>query len=321
MPIFTDKQSASIAAWGEKEFLAHIRDWLGTTAPASPRGMGDDCSVTPLDGCNLLTTDSLLYGRHFDESIPAEWAGMKLMNRNISDIAAMGGIPRFALLSGCFPGNTDQRWIEAFTVGLAKAARTFGIEVLGGDLAQTDKEWMATVTLIGSAERPLLRRGGSAGDSIWVTGPLGGSILGRHARFSPRIAEGRFLAKSAQVKAAMDLSDGLAKDLPALVPSGLRASVLPEAIPVHADAERLSRDSGKTAIEHACCDGEDYELIFLLDAATDPEQWEKSWQKELRTPLFCIGRLEAAPEDISQVVWNAKTGSPFTWNDGYQHFR
>lgn len=321
MPIFTDKQSASVAAWGEKEFLAHIKDWLGTTAPASPRGMGDDCSVTPLDGCNLLTTDSLLYGRHFDENLPAEWAGMKLINRNISDIAAMGGIPRFALLSGCFPGNTDQRWIEAFTVGLAKAARNFQIEVLGGDLAQTNQEWMATVTLLGTADRPLLRSGGSAGDSIWVTGSLGGSIMGRHARFCPRIAEGRFLANSAAVKAAMDVSDGLAKDLPALVSRGLTALIQPGNIPLHPDASRLALETGKSAIEHACCDGEDYELLFVLAKGTDEDEWQREWKKELRTPVSRIGQLLAAESDQPQPVLNAETQSPFSWSDGYQHFR
>ncbi|MCC5834856.1 MAG: thiamine-monophosphate kinase [Opitutales bacterium] len=319
MPIFTDNASASIGAWGENQFLRHIRDWLGDTAPAAPSGMGDDCSVTPLEGCNLLTTDSLLYGRHFDQHLPAEWAGMKLMNRNISDIAAMGGLPRFALLSGCFPAQTDQRWMEAFVAGLAKAARNHGIQILGGDLAQTDKEWMATVTLIGNAESPLLRSGGSAGDSIWVTGALGGSILGRHARFEPRIEEGRLLAHSGRVKAAMDLSDGLAKDLPALIGHGLCAVIDPAAIPIHSDALRLSKESGRPPVEHAACDGEDYELLFTVDKSVSEEDWQSAWSKSLKTPLHRIGRIETLAGQAPLI--DAKTRQPFSWSDGYQHFR
>lgn len=319
MPIFTDNRSASIAAWGENQFLGHIRDWLGDTNPPAPRGMGDDCSVTPLQGCNLLTTDSLLYGRHFDAQLPAEWAGMKLMNRNVSDIAAMGGLPRFALLSGCFPAQTDQRWMEAFIVGLAKAARRWDIQILGGDLAQTEAEWMATVTLIGSAEKPLLRNGGEIGDSIWVTGALGGSLLGRHARFEPRIQEGRHLAQSGSVKAAMDLSDGLAKDLPALMGSDLCAIIDPAAIPVHADAERLSQESSRPAVEHAACDGEDYELLFVLDGRIKPEEWLADWNQSLQTPLHCIGRVEAATEALPVI--NAQTRQAFSWSHGYQHFQ
>lgn len=319
MQIFTRKHDDSIAAWGESRFLERIRQWLGDVAPPAPSGMGDDCSMTPLDGSNLLTTDSLIHGRHFDDALPAQMAAAKLINRNVSDIAAMGGTCQYALLAGCFPGHTAQAWMEAFVRGIAEAARKQDIRVLGGDLAETREEWMATLTLVGRAEQPLLRTGGAADDSLWVTGALGGSQLGRHASFEPRVREGQFLAASGEVKAAMDLSDGLAKDLPALLSGDLRAELELDRIPIHPDADAYSRQTGRPTLEHAFMDGEDYELLFVLDGRTDPTDWEARWRTALATPVQRIGHLTSG--DGKAHVVNAADKSPLDWSHGFQHFQ
>src|SRR5690606_18288678 len=111
--------------------------------------------------------------------------------------------------AGCFPSNTSLTWLEEFVRGIGICAAEYGVQLVGGDLAETRTDLVTNLTLLGSCQRTLLRSGGKPGDHIMVTGTLGGSIHGRHLHFVPRLREGRLLAADAKIKACMDLTDGL----------------------------------------------------------------------------------------------------------------
>ena len=168
-------------------------------------------------------------------------AGAKLLKRNLSDIAAMGGRPGSAVLSLALAPATSVRWLREFYLGLAACARSHGVKIVGGDITQAPAGFFgAFLTLHGEATGPrvLTRTGARAGDTIFVTGRLGGSRLGHHYKFTPRLREGAWLAAQPEVMAMMDISDGIAKDIWALTPAGLIASINPADIPVSAAASR-----------------------------------------------------------------------------------
>lgn len=219
---FTDCAADRIDALGEVALLEEIRTWLGEASPPAPQGIGDDCAVwaaPPAGKQLLLTTDAVVYGRHFDATCPPELAAGKLLKRNLSDIAAMGGTPHSALLALTLPRNLSLRWLERFYRGLRECSLKYQTPITGGDITEgTDNFFAAHITLIGHAERPLLRSGAQAGDHLFVSGALGGSLFGHHLHFEPRLAVGRWLAAQPDVHAMIDLTDGLAKDLPELLP-------------------------------------------------------------------------------------------------------
>jgi thiamine-monophosphate kinase len=313
----TGDHAQSIGAWGELRLLAAIRHWLGDCAPPNPVGMGDDCAVLDRPAGNLLTVDSVIFGRHFDADVPPAAVGAKLMHRNLSDIAAMGGEPRFALLAGALPAATAHAWVAAMVQGLAAAARQHGVLIVGGDLAQSATDLVLTLTLTGHAARPLLRSGGQPGDHIVVTGQLGGSRAGRHYAFEPRLAEGRALAADPRITVAMDVTDGLATDLPKLLPAGCGAELDLAAVPLADAAVALAAGTGKPAWWHALCDGEDYELLFLVPAAVSITGWLAAWNADPRhAAATCIGRVVAGGRGLV----DSRDGLPLRGVGGYEHF-
>jgi thiamine-monophosphate kinase len=161
----------------------------------------------------------------------------------------------------------------------------------------------------------LLRTGARSGDWIYVTGTLGGSLLGRHWRFNPRLPEGEWLARRREVRAMMDLSDGLAKDLPALTPVGATPAIDGNAIPVSRAAHALAHRTGQTPLFHALSDGEDYELVFGANGRADRSAFERAWQRKFpATLLTCIGRFvptgERSPGALDLAAYH-----------GYEHLR
>ncbi len=292
---FTERPADSVSAIGETRLIAAIRRWLGNACPPSPMGIGDDCAVLPSNPRRqLITTDPVIYGRHFDDSVPPRAVGAKLLKRNLSDLAAMGARPTAAVISLALDPRVSARWIEEFHRGLAAAARRFSVSIVGGDVAQSDGFLGAFLTLCGEAAGPrvVLRTGARMGDRIYVTGALGGSLLGRHWRFTPRLAEGAWLAHRGEVRAMMDLSDGLAKDLPALTPPGARPAIAGDRVPVSAAARTRARRTARTPLAHALCDGEDYELVFAVAGRADRSAFERAWRRKFpRTRLSCIGRF------------------------------
>ena len=283
---FTKRHADSVSALGEERLIAALRRWLGAASPRAPFGIGDDCAVlAPARGPQLITVDPVIYGRHFDDRVPARAVGAKLLKRNLSDLAAMGGRPTAAVLALTLDARVSVAWLEGFYRGLAACARRYGVPVVGGDIAQADGIVAASLTLVGAATgtRVLTRSGARRGDWIAVTGRLGGSLrTGHHFKFTPRLAEGAWLARRPEVRAMMDVSDGLAKDLHALTPRGTVAAL---------DAAALPRRAG-CDVRAALVDGEDYELVLAVSAQADLPGLARAWRRAFpRTALTFIGRF------------------------------
>lgn len=281
---FTKYHADSVAAWGEENLIAAIRGWLGAVSPRAPFGIGDDCAVLRASkGRQLITVDPVIYGRHFDDTVPPRAVGAKLLKRNLSDLAAMGGRPVAAVLALTLDARVDRRWLRGFYRGLAACAGQYGVPIVGGDVAQANGIVAASLTLLGEAarRRVLTRTGARLGDWIYVTGVLGGSVSsGHHFKFTPRLAEGAWLAGRKEVRSMMDVSDGLAKDLRALTPPGAQPAIEADALP------RRTRFQ----VRHALAEGEDYELVFSVDRKTDRAGLERAWRRAFpKTRLTCIG--------------------------------
>ncbi len=321
---FTDNTADLIGHLGEKQLLQNIRQWLGSSAPPSPLGMGDDCAVLPGEKrhCRLATVDALVYNRHFDDSTHPREAGTKLLKRNLSDIAAMGGFPQYALVGLMLPASLRLEWLREFTFGLRDEAERWQVALVGGDLCETKTTLGGHLTLLGYAERALLRQGGQAGDSILVTGDLGGSLLGKHLAFQPRLREGQWLAARNEVNSMIDVTDGLLKDLPELIPPGCAAGIDPEKLPITEAARQCALSSGKSALHHALGDGEDYELLFTIEAGTDLDNFIREWREHFNTPLKSIGRLTTkSREEPEGEIIDLQNGKALGLAGGYEHFR
>ncbi len=314
---------------GESRIIAHIRRTLADATLPSPFGMGDDCAVLPASAesgplpSGLATVDALTLGEHFTIDCPPALAGRKLVQRNVSDIAAMGGRPQWALLTLLSGGNLRLAWLDAFIAGIRDAAIEWNMRIVGGDISALPVDLFSSVlTVHGKAQTPILRSTAKVGDAIWVTGSLGGSLSGHHLSFTARVEEGVWLAQNVPITAMMDVSDGLAKDLPALIPKGLRAELELDEIPVSAAAQQKAEKEPAQALHAAFCDGEDYELLFCAPPHT--HNWLSLWQQTFpQTPLTCIGHLVRADPSAAtgSVLVDAKNGNPLTFANGYEHFR
>jgi len=308
VPPFAKKRFLSVAALGEEGLIAAIRRWLGPASPPAPFGIGDDCAVLASLGMRpLATVDPVIYGRHFGDGDPAWAVGAKLLKRNLSDIAAMGGRPVAAVVALMLDSRTSLRWLEQFHRGLAACAKTHRVSIVGGDIARNDGALAASLTLIGASGRRVLTRGGARiGDSIYVTGVLGGSVRsGHHLAFTPRLAQGAWLGGRPEVRAMIDVSDGLAKDLRSLAPEGAQAAVFAAALPRRRGA----------SVASALGEGEDYELAFAVRANADQPAFERAWRRAF--PKLRLSRIGTfAPE--GDAVAGALRLADFS---GYEHFR
>jgi thiamine-monophosphate kinase len=239
---------------------------------------GDDCAVVRgmLRGGKhlLLKADCVIEGRHFQPDTPAAQVGWKALARPLSDIAACAGRPLHALITIAMPGDTTTARARGIYRGLGRCAAEFGVLIAGGETARANGPLSISVALTGEVapKRCCLRSAGRAGDALFVTGQLGGSLAsGHHLNFRPRLNEARWLAKNFNIHAMMDLSDGLGADLPRLA--------LASGVGFQIDPEKLPRADGVTA-EQAIVDGEDYELLFSLpsaDAVELPARWAEKF--------------------------------------------
>lgn len=252
---------------GEFDFL----NWIAAQTVAGGGVVvppGDDMAVLRWDAADLLLvgTDQVLDGVHFDAAVHSpRQIGCKVMNRNLSDCAAMACLPAAAVATVALPRGRGLEYAQELYRGLRQAADAFDCPIVGGDTASWDGKLVLTVSILGRSAgvTPLTRGGARPGDGIYVTGPLGGSILGRHMSFTPQVALGRQLGQSGLVTAMVDISDGLSRDLCQICQqSRVGARIDAAAVPVHADAVRLAQQTGRTPREHALHDGEDHELLF-----------------------------------------------------------
>ena len=262
---------------------------------------GDDCAVVEAAGrLQLLKSDCVIEGIHFLPDANPKWIGWKAMCRSISDIAAMGGTPLDALVTLAVRPDAEFTWLKRVYAGLELAARVYKVNLVGGETAKSPGPFFLSVALTGSVEhgRYIGRSGGRQGDWLYVTGKLGGSLGGRHMRFRPRVAEAHWLVSQFPVHAMMDLSDGLASDLPRLaMASRLGFEVDLGCLPLH---------RGSTP-ENGLSDGEDYELLFAVPAAAQ-KRLETEWQEKFpKLRLTAIGRL-------------VEKGSTHFLGKGYDHF-
>jgi thiamine-monophosphate kinase len=230
---------------------------------------GDDCAVLP--GGLLYTCDPVVEGIHFLRNAPPRQIGWKAMARNLSDIAAMGGQPRWAVVSIGLRPTTPVGWVIELYAGMHAVAGKFGCRIVGGDTTHVKREQFVVVALLGEAEHPVLRTGSKIGDSVFVTGTLG---TGQHLTFVPRVAEARWLVSHFDIHAMIDLSDGLAADAQHLLRPGIGLDLDAAEIPGRLPAA-LTR-------------GEDFELLFTLDPR-DVTALRTKWK--FRVKLTEIGRV------------------------------
>jgi thiamine-monophosphate kinase len=287
---------------GEFGLIDWVRQRERTRAVRSPwtrLGIGDDCAILEVGPRSnlLVTTDMLMDGRHFHlEADGPKRVGYKALGVNLSDIAAMAGVPRAAVVAIALPQAGASALARGLYDGMRALAERFEIDLVGGDTNAWDGPLVISVTLLGEATSrgAVCRNGAKVGDTILVTGALGGSLhAGRHLRVEPRIAEALALHERAPLHAMIDISDGLASDLShILVESGGLGALLDEtAIPIHPDAREMSQADGVSALDHALNDGEDFELCVVVPAVDAA--------KLLADPpaparLFRIGEITAA---------------------------
>ena len=292
---------------GENRIVADLTRALALGADVRV-GAGDDCAVIgrPRDvRWQLLKTDAVIEGVHFLPDEDPRRIGWKALCRALSDIAAMGGTPQHALITLAAPPATDFARVRGIYAGLRRAARRFSVSIVGGETARSPGPLFLNVTLTGTVERTrcVLRSGGRAGDALYVTGHLGGSLAGRHLDFIPRLAEARWLTANFKLHALMDLSDGLAADLPRLATASRCGFTL--------DESAIPKTKGRTPAQ-ALTDGEDYELLFAISPRA-AAALESAWQQRFpRLALTRIGTLRKKSE-----IRNQKSEI----QNGFDHFR
>ena len=284
----------------EFDFIA----WLRAQRTAAPSfatvGIGDDLAVLrlPADDLVLVGADQVLDGVHFDSAVhPPRAIGRKAMNRNLSDCAAMACLPAAAVATLALPRGVGVDYARELYLGMAEASAPFGCEVVGGDTGSWPGRLVVTVTVLGRSAgvAPITRTGANPGDGVFVTGPLGGSIGGRHMTFAPRVGWGRGLGRTGRVTAMIDLSDGLSRDLRHLCDDGrLGAVVRADRVPIHADAVPPQPFGRRPPLDRALHDGEDYELLFT--APVPPDAASVGFLLDGESLSFaCVGRMTAEP--------------------------
>jgi thiamine-monophosphate kinase len=269
-------------------------------------GPGHDCAVVRMKGCRklvVLKTDCIVEGVHFFRETNAIAVGWKAMMRPLSDFAAASAVPQFALITLIVPAQTAIAWVKQLYRGLCRAAERFDVNIVGGETSSTPGPIAISTSVVGFVEkqRAVSRRGGKAGDDLFVTGRLGGALTQKHLKFIPRIVESRWLTGNFSIHAMMDLSDGLGTDLPRLA----RASKVGFKI----DTEKLPITRGAN-IDAAISEGEDYELLFAISPRDRP-RLQQSWAKKFpNLALTRIGSLSQLSTKNSQLL-----------PSGYVHFQ
>jgi thiamine-monophosphate kinase len=344
--------SQTLAEIGERGLLRHIRARLPVTGGVRV-GAGDDAAAIEIGPVALLTTDCLVEGVHFTrETQPARLVGRKALSVNLSDVAAMGGIGRYATVSLLLPPDVAVAWVDALYDGLLERAAEAGVAIVGGNLARSREGIVVDVTLVGDAGRLLLRSGARPGDRVVVTGTLGAAAEGvrllqegarldedgqllatgvwtessaaavvacLRAQLDPRppFAVARSIAERGLAHAGMDLSDGLSTDLFEMcVHSGVAAVIDASALPVDPKAAGLARAAGGDPFELALHGGEDYQLLLAIGPEEVDEVRELA--RVFGADITAVGRFVAGEPALRLCD---ATGERPLVPRGHDHFR
>jgi len=337
------ERDVPIGEIGENRVLARFRELASAASGEGVLvGSGDDAAVVSVaeNRLLLLTCDMMVENVHFRRDwASAEQIGWKAMVQNLSDIAAMGGEPAFAVASLAAPGALSGQVVEEIAEGLVAAASEYGAALVGGDLVGSHGPVVVDVALTGWVEKGtmLLRRGARAGDAVCVTGSLGASaaglaalqrglpreempdldeVLSAHRAPRPRLAEGRAIARTGLANAMMDLSDGLADDLPRLgAESGVAVRVDADRVPIDASCAAVAARLGLDALALATAGGEDYELLFTCPKEAVNEI-ASAVTSETGTSVTVIGETFAGEGAV--LIDGAGKSRPFP--AGFDHF-
>jgi thiamine-monophosphate kinase len=339
--------SATVGQTGERALIERLRARLAAPPPDVLVGVGDDAAVVepPRGALEVLTTDALVDGVHFDRRFcSAADVGHRALAVNLSDLAAMGATPRFALLSIGLPGTLPLSDFDGALEGFLALAGRYQVSLIGGNITRTEGPWFLDVTAIGSVRRrrALTRAGGRAGDELYVTGQLGGARAGlawlhrvsgtlvgaattssvaledaaaRYRQPAPRVRQGLLVARNKAASACMDLSDGLADAVTQVAAaSGTGALIDAAALPVHDAVRALWPDD---AVRQSLFGGDDYELLFAV-----PRRRRRAFLAALgqgrHLPVTRIGRLTSDTEGLRVA---GPDGSTTPLPAGYEHFR
>lgn len=279
----------------ESDFIRWLRGRL-PTHPNLPLGLGDDGAILRWgQGTEcVLSVDMLTDGVDFElEKTDPRRVGRKALAVNLSDLAAMAARPLAALVALALPRQGGLRLAQELYEGLIPLAEKFQLAIAGGDTNSWDGPLVVSITLVGEVTPagPLTRSGARSGDKVVVTGHFGGSILGHHFDFEPRVAESLRLKSRYPLHAGIDVSDGLSLDLWRLAEeSGCGAVLDVSKIPIAPAAFELARqlNDGSTALDHALGDGEDFELILAVPPDAEAEM---TAERPLECGLTCIGQF------------------------------
>jgi len=293
-------------AKGENALVAWLTERFAADARRVPIGIGDDMALVRLDSPLVaITADMLLDGVHFDTQQQSyELIGRKAIACSLSDCAGMVCSPRAATASIALNRDMAMADVQRMYEGMAKVAGQYRCAIVGGDTTSWDGRLAIDVAMLAepmAARGPVRRSTAQVGDTIFVSGPLGGSLLGRHLTFEPRLALAERLAGEPGLHAMMDLSDGLAMDLHRLcTASGCDAELRREQLEtVISDAARtIAQQDGRPALEHALSDGEDFELLVVGDAAI-----EKVPGTEAAASLWPVGRIVSRSAAGQSSLW------------------
>lgn len=301
--------------------------WLRQRLPSHPLlrlGAGDDAAVLEMAGVQQCVITVDLLSDHVDfelGDIDPRRAGRKALAANLSDLAAMAAEPLAAVIALALPRQGGMELAQALYEGMLPLAERYELAIAGGDTNSWDGPLAISITLLGkvTGRGPLCRTGARPGDRILVTGAFGGSILGRHLDFEPRVREALTLHARYELHAGIDVSDGLSLDLAHLLEENHCGAVLSaETVPIADDARRLAERlaDGSTPLDHALNDGEDFELIL---AVPPQEAGRMLAEQPLGVRLSDIGQFVADPGLWLQEA--AGTPRPLTPRGWEHHFQ
>ncbi len=328
---------------GEFGLIARIKEKLPPQAPGVIKGIGDDGAICTIAKNQVLvsTVDLLVEGIHFDLSYTSPYLlGRKSLAVNLSDIAAMGAKPLYALISLALPNHLNVEFVDEFITGFLEIARENSVSLVGGDTSASPDKLFISVTLLGEGAKGKLifRQGAKEGDDIYLTGTIGDSLEGmkilqqkkgkplstaesflvaRHLNPSPRVREGQVISQKDLAHAMIDVSDGLLSDLAHICrESKVGAVIWADKIPLSSALKAAVADEVDQVWKIALRGGEDYELLFVapVEKAAEIKELNKEWP----CGVTHIGKIEPFGHGIA--VKDAHGEIDISQCQGYDHF-